>query len=117
MARYEPISIEEARHAVLPPRRQVAEQYQSYIRGLLDNGHNAGQLILDDGDHPVTERARLKAAAKAEGVQLYIRRRGPNIVFWLLQEGDDAPALAQAVPGRGGAVSVRRPKTTVRSAD
>jgi hypothetical protein len=34
----------------------------------------------------VTERARLKAAAKAEGITLEIQRTGNTIVFW---ETDD----------------------------
>jgi hypothetical protein len=74
------MSIEDARRAVLPPRRATQEQYRQYVRGLTPD--TAGQLELGPDDRPITERARLKAAAKAEGMNLHIQRRDKTIVFW-----------------------------------
>src|SRR5919197_4358499 len=84
MATFSTISLEEARTAVLPPRRAVQEQYRTYVRNLSPD--TAGQLELGEGDRPITERARLKAAAKAEGIYLDIRRRGNTMVFWKTDE-------------------------------
>jgi hypothetical protein len=58
----------------------------------------AGTLELGEGDRPITERARLKAAAKAEGITLQIQRKGNTIVFWPLEE---APAPRASSPRRG----------------
>ena len=63
----------------------------------------AGSLELGEGDRPITERARLKAAAKTEGINLHIQRRGNTIVFW---ETDEPPTMRAKAPakaaGRGG---------------
>ena len=61
---------------------------------------SAGRLDLDTSDRPITERARLKAAAKSEGVNLHIQRRGTTIVFW---ETKEAPK-----PRGGGARGRKR---------
>ncbi|HZU05862.1 MAG TPA: hypothetical protein VFB73_07810 [Chloroflexota bacterium] len=84
MATFSTVSMKEARESVLPPRRATQERYREYIRQL--NGETAGRLELEPGDRPITERARLKAAAKAEGVNLFIQRRGNVIVFWKTDE-------------------------------
>jgi hypothetical protein len=84
MARFSTVSMKEARESVLPPRRATQERYREYVRQL--GGDSAGRLELDTNDRPITERARLKAAAKAEGVNLHIQRRGTTIVFWPTQE-------------------------------
>ena len=84
MATYSTMSLDEARRAVLPPRRATQEQYREYVRSL--TAESAGQLELGPEDRPITERARLKAAAKAEGMNLHIQRRGNRVVFWVSEE-------------------------------
>jgi hypothetical protein len=84
MATFSMISLEEARCAVLPPRRATQEAYREYVRHL--GPDTAGRLELGPEDRPITERARLKAAAKAEGINLEIRRRGDAIIFWRTEE-------------------------------
>ena len=84
MPTFSTVPIKEARESVLPPRRATQERYREYIRQLGDEF--AGRLELDTNDRPITERARLKAAAKAEGVTLQIQRRGTTIVFWPTEE-------------------------------
>lgn len=84
MARFSTVSMKEARESVLPPRRATQERYREYVRQLGED--SAGKLDLDTNDRPITERARLKAAAKSESVNLHIQRRGTTIVFWRSQE-------------------------------
>jgi hypothetical protein len=100
MATFTIVSLDAARRSVLPPRRATQEQYQEYVRSLAPD--SAGQLELGDGDRPITERARLKAAAKAAGVNLHIQRRGNTIVFWETNEPPKARAKAAATPSGGG---------------
>ncbi len=88
MARFSTVSMMEARESVLPPRRATQERYREYVRQL--GPEAAGRLDLDENDRPITERARLKAAAKTEGVNLHIQRRGDTIVFWQTQEAPKA---------------------------
>jgi hypothetical protein len=103
MARFSTISREEARRAVLPPRRATQEQYRQYVRDLTPD--TAGRLDLGPEDRPITERARLRAAANAEGVKLHIQQRGDVIVFWV---SDEPPQTRTRVPRRGaGGVRVR----------
>src|SRR5919202_869905 len=96
MATFSTISLDEARRAVLPPRRATQAQYQEYVRGLTADA--AGQLELAPEDRPITERARLKAAAKALGKNLEIRRRGNTMVFW---ETDEPPRTRANSTGAG----------------
>ena len=84
MAQFSTIPLEEARRAVLPPRRATQEQYREYVRQL--GPDQAGRIELGEGDRPITERARLKAAAAAEGINLQFQRRGNAIVFWQTEE-------------------------------
>jgi hypothetical protein len=85
----------------LPPRRALQEQYRAYIRNISPEG--AGRLELEDADRPITERSRLKAAAKAEGLSLHIQRQGRTIVFWVTDEPPPTRKRAPAKPpGRGG---------------
>ena len=98
MATFSMVSLEQARTSVLPPRRATQEQYRQYVRQLTPDA--AGRLELGEGDHPITERARLKAAAKSEAVNLHIQRRGNTIVFWISDELPRARARA-ARNGRG----------------
>ena len=84
MALFSTISLEEAKTAVLPPRRALQEQYQQYVRQLAPD--QAGRIELEESDKPITERARLKAAAKAEGLNLQIQRRGQAMVFWITED-------------------------------
>src|SRR5215216_5148320 len=97
MATFSTVSMEEAQRAVLPPRRATQEQYRQYIRQL--SPEQAGQLQLGPDDRPITERARLRAAAKAEGINLHIQRRGNTIVFWVT---DELPKTQTRATGGGG---------------
>ena len=94
MATFSTVPIEEAQRAVMPPRRATQEQYRQYIRQL--SPEEAGQLQLGPDDRPITERARLKAAAKAEGINLQIQRKGNTIVFW---ETDEPPRTRTRAAG------------------
>ena len=96
MAKFSTVPLKEARAAVLPPRRATQEQYREYVRQVTPE--HAGRLELAEGDRPVTERARLKAAAQAEGINLQIRRRGNAIVFW---PTDEAPKPRRKTSGSG----------------
>jgi hypothetical protein len=100
MATFSTVSLEEARRSVLPPRRATQEQYREYVRGL--GADSAGQLELGEGDKPITERARLKAAAKSEGINLHIQRRGSTVVFWKTDEPPRTRAKAGSKPAGGG---------------
>jgi hypothetical protein len=84
VATFSRIPLEEAQRSALPPRRAVQEQYRQYVRGL--TGDVAGRIELGEGEKSITERARLKAAAKAEGLNLEIKRQGNALVFWLSEE-------------------------------
>ncbi len=99
MARFSIVSLDEARRAVLPPRQATQARYREYIRSL--NPDTAGQLELGPGDRSIIERARLKAAAKAEGVNLEIERRGNTMVFWKMEEPPPTRARASGGGGRG----------------
>jgi len=88
IATFSTLPLDEARQAVLPPRRAIQEQYRAYIRKL--SPEEAGQLELGPEDKSITERARLKAAAESEGINLHIQRKGNTIVFWETEEGPKA---------------------------
>ena len=103
MATFSTLSLEEAQRAVLPPRRATQAQHQEYVRGLTPE--SAGQLELGPEDRPITERARLKAAAKAMGVNLEIRRRGNTMVFW---ETSEPPRTRAKTPTKGQGSHKRR---------
>jgi hypothetical protein len=96
MATFSTVPIDEARTQVLPPRRATQERYRQYVRQVTPE--NAGRLELAEVDRPITERARLKAAAKAEGIYLLIQRRGNTIVFWPTTE---PPQTRQDGKGKG----------------
>src|SRR4051794_19721699 len=101
MATFSMVSLDQARRSVLPPRRATQEQYREYVRSLTPDG--AGQLELGSEDRPIAERARLKAAAKSEGLNLHIQRRGTTIVFWVTDEPPKTRAKSPAKPsGDGG---------------
>ena len=100
MAHFRVIPLAEAKTAVLPPRRATQEQYRQYVRQLTPD--EAGQLQLGDNDRPITERARLRAAAQAEGIHLNIQRRGNTMVFWPTEEPPKARAQSSTQAGRSG---------------
>ncbi len=81
MANFRVIPLEEAQRLVLAPRRLSEAEYRRYVRALDDD--TAGRIELSEGDRPISVRARLKAAAKAEGRTLEIQRNGDTLVFWL----------------------------------
>jgi len=74
MATFALVSLDEARRLVLPPRRAVQEQYREYVRNIGPEG--AGRLELEGSDKSITERARLKAAAREEGLNLPSNGKG-----------------------------------------
>src|SRR4051794_22678132 len=100
MAIFSTVPLDEGQRLVMSPRRAAEEQYRQYVRQLTDD--EAGQLELGPDDKPITERARLKAAAKAEGVNLHIERKGNTIVFWETDEPPKTRAKAPAKPAGGG---------------
>jgi hypothetical protein len=100
MATFSTVPLDEAQRAVLPPRKAAQEQYRQYIRQL--SPEQAGRLELGEGDRPITERARLRAAAKAEGINLQIQRKGNTIVFWETDEPPKTRSKAPAKPAGGG---------------
>src|SRR5437868_4742576 len=79
MATFTMVPRNEAERLVMPQRRATLEQYCEYVRAVTPE--EAGRLELGPDDKPITERARLKAAAKAEGINLLIRRTGNALVF------------------------------------
>jgi hypothetical protein len=91
------VSLDDARRAVLPPRHAMQAQYREYVRQLTPEA--GGVLTLYEDDRPITERAHLVSAAKAEGVNLHIQRRGNVMAFWL---SDEAPPKR---PRRGPAAT------------
>jgi hypothetical protein len=100
MATFSTVPLDEGQRLVMPQRRALQEQYRQYVRQLTDD--EAGQLELGPDDKSVTERARLKAAAQAEGVTLHIQRKGNTIVFWETDEPPKPRAQAPAKPAGGG---------------
>jgi hypothetical protein len=101
MARFSTVPLDEGQRLVLPPRKATQELYRQYVRALSPD--EAGQLELGPDDKSITERARLKAAAKAEGVNLHIQRKGTTVVFWLSDEPPKTRAKAAAKPPGGAA--------------
>ena len=99
MATFSTVPLDEAQRAVMAPRRAAQEQYRQYIRQLLPE--QAGRLELGPDDRPLTERARLKAAARAEGVTLQIQRKGNTIVFWETEELPKTQTRATNNRGQG----------------
>src|SRR2546421_12349645 len=99
MATFSTLPLDEAQRIALPPRRATQEQYRQYVRQL--SAEEAGQLELGPDDKPITERTRLKAAAKAEGVNLHIQRKSRTIVFWETDEPPKTRAKDPAKPARG----------------
>ena len=78
--------MDEARALTTASRAQAHHEYREYVRALSPD--TAGQIILTEGDRPITIRARLRAAAQAEGVALDIQRKGDTMVFWLREGGE-----------------------------
>ena len=86
MATFQLISREEAERLVMAPGRLAETEYSEYVREL--DRDNAGRIELSEGEHPISVRARLKAAARAAGRELVIQRQGKALVFWLDEESD-----------------------------
>src|SRR5947209_364464 len=85
VATFQRIPVEEAQKVVMAPRRLAQSEYRQYVREL--DANTAGRIELGPDDRPITIRARLKAAAKAEGRELEIQRKGEAIIFWLGSAG------------------------------
>jgi len=86
VATFQRIPVEEAQRVVMAPRRLAQSEYRQYVREL--DASTAGRILLGGEDKPITVRARLKAAAKAEGKPLEIQRKDDAIVFWLRGAGE-----------------------------
>lgn len=80
MATFSVIPRAQAERTIIGRRSAERAEYQEYVRGLQRG--EAGRLELEEGERPITVRARLYAAAKAEGVNPEISRRGNAITFW-----------------------------------
>ena len=100
MVTFSSVPLDEAQRLVMPPRRATQEVYRQYVRQLSPD--EAGQLVLGPDDKPITERARLKAAARAEGLNLHIQRKGNTVVFWETDEAPKTRSKASAKPAGGG---------------
>src|SRR5215213_1123547 len=100
MATFSRVPMGEAPQLMMLARKAAQEQYRQYVRQL--GPEEAGQLELGPDDKPITERSRLKAAAKTEGLNLEIQRRGNSIVFWLSNEAPKTRAKAGAQTSRTG---------------
>lgn len=98
MATFATVPLAEAQRLVMPARRATQELYRQYVRAL--SPEEAGRLELGPDDKSITERARLKAAAKAEGLNLHIQRSGNTVVFWEIEEV--AKEVAQPKANGGG---------------
>ena len=85
MATFRVVPLQEAQRLVMAQRRIAEAEYRQYLRAL--DADTAGRIELTDGDRPISVRARLKAAAKAEGKTLEIQRQGNALVFWLAEGG------------------------------
>src|SRR5690242_8606533 len=83
MTKFSKVSLNEARAATLPLRKALDRKYRAFVRSLSPD--TAGRLDLEANERPITVRARLKSAAKAEGVWLRILRRGDVIYCWLAE--------------------------------
>lgn len=80
MATFTVIPRAQAERMSMSRRSAERAEYQSFVAELPLG--EAGRLELELGEHLVSVRARLKAAAKAKGVELKIRRRGNVVTFW-----------------------------------
>jgi len=69
----------------MAPRRLAQSEYRQYVREL--DASTAGRIELSSEDKPITVRARLKAAARAEGKTIEIQRKDDAVVFWLRGAG------------------------------
>jgi hypothetical protein len=85
MATFQVVPLEQAQRLVMAPRRIAENEYREYVRTL--DANTAGRIELVDGDRPISVRARLKAAARAEGKTLEIQKHGNAVVFWLTEGG------------------------------
>lgn len=86
MARLIKIPIEEAKQMKkrIPREAKVLEQYKRHINALGQN--EAGKFKIQNNKEGFAIRARLKRAAQALGLNLVIRKRGNEIVFWKEEE-------------------------------
>jgi hypothetical protein len=85
MATFQVVPLQEAQRLVMAQRRLAESEYRQYVRAL--DANTAGRIELSDGDRPISVRARLKRAAKAEGKTLEIQRHGNAVVFWISEGG------------------------------
>lgn len=81
MAKFEKARVEEMFPQKKPKGQRTAmrKQYIEYIESL-GNGE-VGKLVLEPQENVLTIKNRLKAAAKAEGIDIKIKSRKPYVYF------------------------------------
>jgi hypothetical protein len=89
-------------------RRQIQEEYDSYIRSLVSG--RAGKVALEKGEKMSMVRDRLRSAAKRVGTPIQLRRKGGMLYFRLRDEaraeteGTDGAAPEGEAAGEGAVV-------------
>jgi len=64
----------------MAPRRAAQAEYRAYVQQV-GGADQAGRLEFGPEDRPLTISQRLRAVAKATGVELEIKRRGNMVEF------------------------------------
>ena len=83
MPKFDKVPIEEVRvkSASGGKRAQILQEYLGYIHQLKSG--QAGRLVASAGETTATVRRRIRAAARAAGKNLTIRRAGDEVYFWM----------------------------------
>jgi hypothetical protein len=99
------VFVREDGRAALPRHFQhesdpAQQLYRAVIRGL--RPEQAGALELESSGQLSTERARLRQAAKAEGIALVVRSRAARVLYFWRRPADpadaDLPAFLRDAP-------------------
>ena len=91
MPRVRKMSIEEAReigNKGKGKRKLAKEEYDQFIADFGSGDY--GEVLLEAGDHRLTVRNRLKAAAKRRGLGIIFRRTRGGAIRFKIEEGDQA---------------------------
>lgn len=81
MSRLTIVPVEEAMARTASGKRaKIIHKYTGYIRQL-ESGQ-AGMLAATEEESAIAIRRRLNQAAKADGVELIIKRSGDDVYFW-----------------------------------
>jgi len=104
MPEFDIVSVQEATLRTATPRQgHYLQEYASYIQQLPQG--QAGKLHLRKNENPTTIRKRLVLAAQALGINLVIKRSGPDLYFWI--EPPSTPGAEEKPQRRRG----RSPRT------